>query len=129
MLFDKDYFLTIASNIKNKKEVSEETFKNFLQEASDKYYTSEESLLTDDEFDFFKREFITKFGYNPDIGTKQKLSKGFQKVRHTIPMGSLEEFSTPNVIQSIEKWAEKYSSEELVLLAVNIQGGLKKIRS
>ena len=124
MLFDKDYFLNIFKDIKGGLSVDEGTFKEFLKESSNRYYTSEESLISDDEFDFCKKIFISKFGYNPvDVGTDKKLSKGFEKAKHSIPMGSLEEFdTTSNVLDSINKWCKKYLQEDVLCTSEKLDG-------
>lgn len=124
MLFDKTYFLKIFTEIKNNQEVSEEIFKSLLKEASDRYYTSDEPLLWDEDFDFLKKKFISSFGYNPvEVGTEKRLSKGFQKVAHSIPMGSLEEFDTTvDVTASMRKWASKYSLEDEFCTSEKLDG-------
>lgn len=124
MLFDKNYFLNISIEIKKGKEVSEETLKALLKEASNSYYTSEEPILEDEEFDFLKKSFITKFGYSPvEVGTEKKLNRGFQKVAHNIPMGSLEEFDTTvDVTTSMRKWATKYAQEDEFCTSEKLDG-------
>ena len=124
MLFDTNYFISIFSDIKNNEEVTEEKFKSLLLESSNSYYTSEESILEDSEFDFLKNKFIEKYGYNPvNIGTNKKLSKGFKKEKHNIPMGSLIEFSTDvDVVADIKKWTLKYSSEDEYCTSEKIDG-------
>lgn len=124
MLFDKNYFLNIFSDIKNQKTTSEENYKALLKEVANSYYTTEESIISDDDFDFLKKDFITRFSYNPvEVGTEKRLSKGFEKVRHSIPMGSLEEFDTTvDVIVSIHKWAEKYSTEDVFCTSEKLDG-------
>ena len=114
--------------IKNNKIVSEEEYKDFLNEAVDAYYIGKD-IISDDEFDYFKGQFVEKFNYNPiDIGTKAGL-KGFSKANHGIPMGSLTEFDTKkDVVADIVKWYEKNaqgnnicSSEKLDGLSVSIR--------
>lgn len=120
--------ITYDSLLKGKK-VEEESFKKFLEEASNCYYTSE-SFITDSEFDNFRKIFKENFGYDPvRIGSSKPLNKGFSKVSHQIPMGSLTEFDTSKSVElDISKWIKKYSeidnfcvSEKLDGLSVSIE--------
>jgi len=113
----------LIKEFKNSEDISEEQFLQFLKDANDSYYTSDTPILTDEEFDWGKKEFTKKFGYAPEIGTKKQLSKGFVKVRHEIAMGSIEEFSTTNdVKEEIKKWLKKYSKEDLVCVSEKLDG-------
>jgi len=87
-------------------------------------------VISDDEFDYLKKEFTKKFGKEPEIlGTEKVLNKGFKKVQHDDPMGSLTEFNPDiDVSQEIQKWMKKYgiedefcTSEKLDGLSVNIK--------
>jgi DNA ligase (NAD+) len=111
------------NDIRNKKEISEEDLKDFLKKTSDLYYLGE-SPLTDEEFDNIRNYFKEKFGYDAvDIGTSKNLSKGFVKVKHEIPMGSLVEFSTKEDVQKdIVKWITKYSKKDEFCVSEKLDG-------
>ena len=116
------FFDTTYLNLKSGKTVTKDNFESFLKEASDFYHTHE-GLISDDEFDYFKQVFIDTYKYNPvEVGTKKGL-KGFSKVRHEIPMGSLEEFDiTKNIDEEIQKWIKKYAVEDLYCVSEKLDG-------
>jgi len=103
----------IYTNILKKEKIEESIFKNFLEEAANAYYT-EKPLISDEEFDTFRDIFKENYGYDAvKIGTNISLSKGFEKCPHSIPMGSLIEFSTKNdVTHETKKWAKKYADQD-----------------
>ena len=123
----------VYKKILNSEEVNKEEFESFLIKAADYYYT-EESFISDDEFDLFKKIYTTSFGEELSIGTKETL-KGFSKANHGIPMGSLTEFDTTvDVVKDITKWFDKNSegedlcvSEKLDGLSVSIRYDLGKL--
>jgi DNA ligase (NAD+) len=117
------YLESVYKNLLNSKKVEEEDFKKFLQEVTDAYYISE-PVISDDEFDLFKKQFVNRFSYNPiDVGTKKSLNKGFAKVNHEIPMGSLTEFdTTKDVLADIKKWFNKYSDEDVLCTSEKLDG-------
>ena len=122
MLLDSNTYI----KIKNNEGVSEKEFSDFLVNASDAYYTSEELLLEDSEFDKLKKIFISKYNYNPiQIGSTKALNKGFKKIKHNIPIGSLEEFDIDkNIEEEINKWFSKYASKDELLCVEDKADGL-----
>jgi len=113
----------IYERIKANKEVTENEFRELLTDASDAYYISTNLIMEDDVFDYLKDKFIQIYKYNPvEIGTNKSL-KGFIKVRHSIPMGSLEEFNTKkDVEEEIKKWGNKYADENVFCTAEKLDG-------
>jgi len=120
--------------LKEDSSVTKEEVLSFLTKSADTYYVGE-SLITDDEFDVFKRFYQTTFKENLQIGTKETL-KGFAKAAHGIPMGSLTEFDTTvDVVKDITKWVDKNSegddlcvSEKLDGLSVSIRYDMGKLK-
>lgn len=111
------------NNFRNNKNLSENELKDFLKKTSDLYYLGE-SPLSDSEFDEIRNYFKEKFGYDAvDVGTSKNLNKGFIKVKHEIPMGSLVEFSTKeNVENDILKWIKKYSKKDEFCVSEKLDG-------
>ena len=109
--------------IKSGKNLEEKDLKDFLNKTSDLYYTGE-SPLSDSEFDNLRNLFKEKFGYDAlSIGSGKQLNKGFLKIKHEIPMGSLEEFSTKDDVEKeILKWAKKYSKKNEFCISEKLDG-------
>jgi DNA ligase (NAD+) len=109
--------------IKNGSDLSEDDLKDFLKKTSDLYYIGE-SPISDAEFDQLRCKFKESFGYDCIvIGTSKNLNKGFLKVKHDIPMGSLEEFSTKDDVEKeIIKWANKYSNKDEFCVSEKLDG-------
>lgn len=111
------------NNLRNKKEISEKDLKDFLKKTSDLYYLGE-SPIPDSEFDEIRNYFKEKFGYDAvEVGTSKNLNKGFLKVNHDIPMGSLIEFSTKDDVEKdIIKWIKKYSKKDEFCVSEKLDG-------
>ena len=70
---------------------------NLIQKYNKSYYDKSNPIVTDQEYDFLKREIIflekrykfLKNKYSPTILVGFKPSKNFQKIKHKVPMLSL----------------------------------------
>jgi DNA ligase (NAD+) len=113
----------IFQSLKNNNSVDENDFKFFLQKMSDSYYIGNTQII-DSDFDYFRNIFIEKFNYDPiKIGSNKNLNKGFLKVKHEIPMGSLTEFNTKeDVCKDISKWIKKYSEKDEFCVSEKLDG-------
>lgn len=114
--------ITYDSLIKNKL-LTKEEFQSFLKDCCDCYYTNT-SLISDNEFDKYKKKFREQFGHDPvGVGTSKQLSKGFLKVTHEIAMGSLEEFDPDKGVENeIKKWVSKYADKDELCTSEKLDG-------
>lgn len=116
--------LAVFDKFKKGQVITEQEYKHLLNTANDCFHSSSKPIISDDEYDFLKKEFIEKYKYNPvALGSSKPLNKGFSKIDLEIPMGSLEEFDTKtDVIQEIYKWAKKYAEKDVFCASEKLDG-------
>lgn len=87
--------------------MTDDEIRNKLIEWSDSYYNDSESIVSDEEFDFFK--YILKRRNSKDIffkkiGSEVPNDSAWKKANHKIPMGSLDKVNT---VHEFRKWCQK----------------------
>lgn len=100
---------------------TEKEYIKLLEQASDAYYNSEDTVMTDEEFDNLRDEFkalYPKSKYLKEVGAKSKQSS-FKKVKHRIPMGSLLKTNTP---EETKFFHEKYALSKEVCWSEKLDG-------
>ena len=84
---------------------------NLIQKYNKSYYNESNPIVTDQEYDFLKRELISlenkykflKSEYSPTKSVGFKPSKNFQKVKHKVPMLSLGNAFNEEDLKNFEK--------------------------
>lgn len=92
--------------------MEKEQLKQELIAARDAYYNSDTPIMTDEEYDTKWSQFI--FNYPEDefcntIGTPVPEVTEWKKLKHTIPMSSLNKVNT---VEEFRKWVEKMRKYE-----------------
>ena len=107
--------------LNNDNSITEKESLDFIEKCTGYYYTGD-SLISDAEYDVFKKFHEITFQTTLQIGTKETL-KGFAKAAHGIPMGSLTEFDTSvDVIKDIQKWYDKNCQDEDICSSEKLDG-------
>jgi DNA ligase (NAD+) len=99
---------------------TEQQYIQELKEASEAYYNSDETQMSDEAFDNLRDEFLKlypKSDYLKEVGSKVKST--LKMVKHRIPMGSLLKINTPDELQF---WHQKYGAGEPVLWSEKLDG-------
>jgi len=93
-----------------------DTIKQRLIDASDAYYNKSESILTDEEFDALRDEFVRRFPDDPflkTIGAPVIVTK-WKKFTHTMPMCSCNKVTNP---EEFDYWLRYHKIHEDILIA------------
>ena len=83
-----------------------------LQQASQEYYNTGSSNMTDGEFDQASRELKERSPDSPVLQQVGAPEDGLRKVHHSIPMGSLE--NSMSVEEACKWWENTRTGDELV---------------